>query len=357
MELTNDTMRMLDLMLRPAFCVKDGVIVRINQAAREYLLEVGQSLSDLLATGQQEYQNFSGGCLYLTLSVRGKTYGASAVRMEDCDAFVLETDGDQAELRALALAAQELRAPLTTIMTSTERLIPLVDPDNATAQEQISRLNRGLYQMLRMVSNMSDALRYVRSAPRMECQDISVLLSEIFQRAQEAFSDTGLSLTYTGIPASVYTLVDMERLERAVYNILANAIKFSPRGGTVHARLIRLDNMLMLTIEDHGSGVPDPIRSTFFSRYLREPGLEDSRCGIGLGMVLVREAATAHGGTVLLDQVEGGGTRITMTIAIRLPEHNELRSPRFWMDYTGERDHGLVELSEVLPPELYHKEH
>ena len=70
-------------------------------------------------------------------------------------------------------------------------------------------------------------------------------------------------------------------------------------------------------------------------------------------MVLIRTAAAHHGGAVLIDQPEGVGTRITMTMAIRQSKQATLRSNVLRVDYAGERDHGLIELSECLPTELY----
>ena len=73
-------------------------------------------------------------------------------------------------------------------------------------------------------------------------------------------------------------------------------------------------------------------------------------------MGLVRSAAAAHGGAVLIDQPAGCGTRVTLTLALRKNEPGMLRSPVMRVDYTGERDHALVELSDCLPAELYGKE-
>ena len=69
--------------------------------------------------------------------------------------------------------------------------------------------------------------------------------------------------------------------------------------------------------------------------------------------MLVRSAAASHGGAVLIDQPEGGGARVTMTIAIRQSTSGTLRSPILRVDYAGERDHALVELSDVLPAQCY----
>ena len=75
--------------------------------------------------------------------------------------------------------------------------------------------------------------------------------------------------------------------------------------------------------------------------------------GIGLGMVLIRSAAAAHGGTVLVRRMPDGGTSITMTLAIRKKTDSTLTSPILHMDYAGGFDHALMELADVLPARLY----
>ena len=150
----------------------------------------------------------------------------------------------------------------------------------------------------------------------------------------------------------VFTSLDPEQLERAIWNILSNCIKFLPEGGTIRASLKRHGKLLHLTIADSGSGIAQEVRASLFRRYLRQPGIEDSRYGLGLGLSIVRTAAANHGGTVLISAAKNGGTRITMTIPIR-QEGSSLHSPLLRPDYTGGFDHGLVELSDCLSSVFY----
>ena len=207
--------------------------------------------------------------------------------------------------------------------------------------------------MLRLISNMSDAGRYAAAPVSMEVRNITALLEEIFTKAAALSERSGLHLQYSDIPEAVYTLVNPELLERAVLNVISNAVKFTPAGGTILAKLSRRGKKLCLSIQDSGTGIPEELRSTLFSRYTREPGLEDGRYGIGLGLVIIRSAAAQHGGTVLVDHPQDYGTRITLTLAIRPGSGTTVRSPFLKVDYAGERDHGLLELSDVLPAELY----
>lgn len=355
MEQKQDKLAMLDLIIRPAFCVENGVIVRLNKAAEGLLLEAGTPVRSLLATGETEYAEFNGGCLYLTLALAGISQGASVVRIDGFDVFLLEDDGDQAELKAMALAAQNLREPLTGIMIMAERLFPALEKlDDPAVSEQAARINRGMFQMLRILGNMSDAGRSRNAAFfRKETLDITALMGDLFGKMALMCSHAGIELRFTNLRERIYCLADSEILERAVYNILSNALKFTPKGGHIDASLTRKGTRLYMTVQDSGCGIPESQRGNVYSRFLRQPGLEDSRQGIGLGMVLIRSAATAHGGTVLIEQPQDQGMRITLTLEIRQSRDTLVRSPGLRVDYAGEWDHSLIELSESLPASLY----
>jgi signal transduction histidine kinase len=348
---------MLDLLIRPAFCVKDGVITHINHAAESLALRAGDEIAPLLHTGAEEYNNYTDGQLYLTLKIHGTCQGASVTRDRLGNIFVLEQDADQAELRSMALCARELRDPLASVMTVADDLFPLVGTgDDPAAQEQLARINRGLFQMLRVISNMSDAARYAgENVSHFETRNITAIFDEVFSKAGALVNQTDVQLRFTNLTRDLYCLVDTEKLERAIYNLLSNAVKFTPRGGFIDAKVIRRGQMLYLTVQDSGAGVDPKVRKNVYTRYLRQPGVEDSRFGIGLGMVLIRAAAAAHGGTVLLEHPEGMGARFTMTMSIR-QNSGELRSNILMVDYAGERDHALIEFSESLPSRLYEKE-
>lgn len=356
MEEHKDLLNMLDLMVRPGFCVKDGHIIKVNQAAESYFLSPGMPLEGLLVTGKEEYAEFSSGCLYLSLSLSGKVLGASVTRMQDVDVFLIEQESDHAELQAMALAARELRGPLSSVMATADSLFPQVfSREDLRAQDQVARMSRGLFQMLRILGNMADADRYTVTT-RQETVAINSELEEIFQKAGAMIGQTNIRLTYTPLERTVYCLADKEQLERAVLNILSNAVKFAPAGGTIEASLTCRGQMLRLSVQDSGAGIEESVRANVFHRYLRKLTIEDSRYGIGLGMALIRSVATHHGGTVLVDQPAGKGTRITMTMAIRQNQDTIMRSPMTRIDYAGGYDHTLLELSDSLPASVYGKE-
>ena len=355
MDYKTAAMEMVDHIPHPAFCVKEGIIVKANPAALGRLFRTGMAISDLLETGSEEYAAFQQGTLYLTLSHCGQSLGTCVSKETNFDLFQLEQDEDSAQLRAMALAARELREPLASVMVTADRLFPVSGlSDDPGVNEQVARINKGLYQMLRVISNMSDASHYITAtATRQEVRNVPAIVDEIFAKAAETLSHSGIMLEYHSHPDAVYSLVDAEKLERAILNIISNALKFAPRGSTIEAALTKRKQKLYLTVQNTGTGIAQQARSSMFTHYTREPGLEDSRFGIGLGMVLIRSTAALHGGTVLVDEPRENTTRITMTLAIRSRNSAQVHSPRFTVDYAGERDHFLLEFSDSLPAELY----
>lgn len=349
MEFQTDLPGWLNRYSCPAFFVKENIITACNQSAEALLLAPGTDIRELLLTGKEEYAAFQNGCLYLKLKLSPKGYGASVTREDHTDLFLLDQEPEDADLRSLALAARELRNPLSNLMIAADALKTLEDPG---LRDQLARLNRSLHQMHRLINNMSDAGRNDLLTPA-GIHDWDRFIRDIFEKIQTQLENTRVTLTYDGLSAPVYGLVNIGQMERAVLNIVSNAIKFMPEGGTIHAELIRKQNMLHLSIRDSGSGIAENVLGNVFTRYQRQPGIEDSRYGIGLGMVLIRNAAADHGGTVLIDRPEGSGTRVTMTMAIR-QDAPTLRTPVLSPLVEGVPQI-LTELSEILPWECYKK--
>ena len=344
MDQRTEETELLELLPRPVFCVKNGIITRLNQPARKLYLREGLPVEALLEAGNENYAAYCGGLLYVTLAIHGQSFGASVVRVGDENLFTLDQQFESDELRILALAARELRAPLTDAMLTVQQL-SLED----AAQ---SKLKRSLYQLLRVIGNMSDASGSSLSF-RPERQNVDAVFREIAEKVTALTDTTGIQISYSGLQTDCSCVFDRQLMERAVLNMVSNALKFTPAGGAVHLLLRTSGKQFCFSVTDTGSGIPKADQATLFSRYLREPCLEDSRHGIGLGMLLIRNAAALHRGAVLVDHPEGTGTRVTLTFTSAPDDTAKLRTVLLGADYAGEQDHALIELSEFLPYSRY----
>lgn len=356
MEQIKNNSPLLEMIDRPVLCVRDGVIIDRNRSAAQMQIGINTPIKDLLPTDYDAYTAFTDGQLYLTVHVADIPCGAIIIRSAESDYFVLEQQSDFEKLQLIALAAQQLRNPLSNVMNLTDNLLSNKDLDETCElREQAKRINKGLFQLLRIIANMADAPRYMGPEPvRKETVNFTAFLNEVFEKAATLISDTGVTLKYKGLNAPVFGLVATECLERGLYNIISNAVKFSPKKGTVEITVSQVANVIKVSVQDNGRGIPSDVRGNLFTRYQRTPGIEDGRYGIGLGMTMVRTAASVHGGTVLVDHPQSSGTRVTLTIPITKDDSNTVRTPIMQMfDYTGGWDHALVELAESLSIDAY----
>lgn len=350
-----DITELLSLVPQPAFYVCNDQISECNDAAQRLLITPGTAIADCLTQDTKLYNELHDGCLILTLQINGTPSGATATPFGNGTLFVLDAEDHITELRTLSMTAANMRQPLSAMIATAHSLAPLLEgSSDPKISEHMQRFNRNLYQMHRMLCNMSDVLQYADGiSTHMVCQNIVSLSEAIFQKAQALTEHCGIHLDYSIPSENILCLIDEQLLERGIFNMISNAIKFSEKGGNIHASLVRRDKTVYISVKDNGTGIPPQLMGNIFQRYRRQPGLEDSRFGLGLGLALVRSAATVHGGTVLLDRPEGVGTRITMSIPIRQSNSSVLRSNFITVDYAGGWDHGLLELSDVLPSSLY----
>ena len=354
METTNHPFPWLELIDRPAFCVKDGVVVAANSAAKHRMICLETDIHEIVTEHRDVYEAFENGCLYLTINVGKHPCNASVTRTQTYDVFLINQDTDKDQLQVLALAAQQLRLPLSNVMTVVDRLLANLDDTDSVSQQQANQINHGLFQLLRIISNMSDAGNYQDSYPtNMQTIDFSAMIDEIMEKVQTLSANTDVQLHYCGLDTPVLGVACSEKLERAIYNLLSNSLKFAQAGSTVDVKVVRNGNQLSFIVCN--TMAEDCLaQHSFWNCYRREPAVEDSRFGLGLGMTLISAVAALHGGTVLIDHPTQAEARVTLTIAIKKQTTNTVRSPILHIgDYAGGRDKGLLEFAEILPADSY----
>ena len=356
MKKPNKPMAMLDMFMHPAFRVKDGIICEVNSYATHCRIEAGAPVDTLITYDKDVYDTFDGSCLSLCVNVEGADYIATVYPTKDGDIFHLQSAEDSPELRVMTLAAQQLRSPLSEIMSAANNLFAKeAIQETAENREQAGIIHKGIYQLLREIGNMSAASSYRQGRIYgKETKNIVAVINETMEKAQTLCNTPVRRLAYSPLCEDIYCGVDTEMLERAVYNLISNALKFSPAGSLVTAKLTATQDKLRFFVE---SEITDSAltQRNLFLRYVREADVEDGRHGLGLGIPLTQYAAFAHGGSLLMDHPEENKVRFTLTLSTASPKEPVLSSPFPDFDYMGGWDHGLVELSDVLPASAYEK--
>lgn len=354
MDKQDPSISMINMFQYPVFCVQNGIITKANQYAQAYQIATGQSIADYLQEHAQDYAEFSGGCLSLDLSISGKLFPVTVMRSGDSDIFHMQPDSDLTQLRAMALVAQQLRQPLSNVLTATDALFPdSAIQDDPAKKELAAQINRGLFQLLRQVGNLSTVGGMGENGvPVMETRDVVALIDELLMGCVPLAEQAGRKITCSIVGEKIGSLVSEDIMVRGVYNLIANAIKFSPDGSEITVKLTRSGKQLHLSVQNEDNGLGQDMGNLFL-RYLRSPGIEDGRHGIGLGIQLIRYAASVHHGSLLMDQPEKGQIRFTLSFPIRQSASHSLHAPVMYIDYLGGRDHALVELSDVLPASLF----
>jgi len=265
----------------------------------------------------------------------------------------LTEQATEAKLVFFTNVSHEFRTPLTLIADPVDRL--LADPSlNGSQLSLLKIVRKNVDVMLRLVSEILDFRKVQKGKMTMRLSRFS--LTDAVKQWAEGFQPAAerkkLSLEVAA-EGEINVTADYEKMGKTIYNLLSNALKYTPKGGQIQLALRQNGKQFRFSVTDTGPGIPQKEQATIFSRYLREPGIEDARNGIGLGMQLIRLAASRHLGAVLVDHPEGFGTRLTVTFS-SVPECNRgLHAKLLGGDYAGEKDHTLIELSEFLPSELY----
>jgi light-regulated signal transduction histidine kinase (bacteriophytochrome) len=355
MDQATETLALLEQIPQPIFLVKDNHVCHVNQGARQHGVEVNTPVSNLISIGMPEYKNFSGGKLMLTVSVNDITYNAVITKADGYDMFCLDSEYATPELRALALAAQALREPLSGAMLSVDKLMPEEAIQQSPALlAQMQLLNRNIYQLHRAIRNMSDAAIYqYQTVGNFETGDVVAVIAEIVQKAAVLVEKANRRIVLNDTKKSVLCPIDREKLERAILNLISNAIKYTDDESAVQVSLRTSKDKLYVCVESKCSTEKRILNLNIFAGFNREPGIENTNSGIGLGLTIAHGAAAAHKGTLLVEQTDGS-IRFTLSVALQQPGKTALRSPvRLPVDYSGGYDQALIELSDVLPPVLF----
>lgn len=216
------------------------------------------------------------------------------------------------------LVSHDLRSPLTFMHGFASMLeSDSVGELNERQSYYVGKIISGINQMTALVENIQDAGRYDPDTGFYDMQRQPTDLVDVVHRTVDSFAvvaqEHQLTMQVEATDDIPVVNVDLTMFERAIANLVDNAVKYTPDGGRIIARVRREQDMLTIVVEDNGYGIRPEHVSKLFKRHYRIQRREHRRIkGSGLGLFIVRSVAIRHGGDAGVTSEEGSGSRFFM---------------------------------------------
>jgi PAS domain S-box-containing protein len=232
-------------------------------------------------------------------------------------------EADRRKDEFLGMLAHELRNPLAAIMNAGEVMHRTLG--DSPAQKMVSVIRRQTRALSRMVDDLLDVSRVTLG--KITLTKEPVLLGDVALRATEAAREAavrgGITLELFVAPEPFWLQADSTRIEQVITNLLNNAVKFTPPGGRVTVTIAAEDAQAVIRVRDTGVGMPATLVPRVFDLFVQgETSLDRARSGLGIGLALVRQIVTLHGGSVVASS-EGPGRG--SEFVVRLPFATEVQ--------------------------------
>ncbi|HEY8513962.1 MAG TPA: ATP-binding protein [Candidatus Binatia bacterium] len=229
-----------------------------------------------------------------------------------------EQEASKLKEEFLSTLSHELRTPLTAIL-GWVRLLQQGRLDDRTTARALEVIDRNVKKQSKLIDDLLDVSRIAAGKLRLSVQPVAMheLLSAAVAAARPMADAKGLLLT-TVLSDEVDTVPgDPDRLQQVVWNLLTNAIKFTPQGGRIDVRLARRDTRVVLEVHDTGKGIPREFLPHVFERFRQaDGGSTRMQGGLGVGLAVVRHIVERHGGAV---HAESDGENRGATFRVILP--------------------------------------
>lgn len=266
---------------------------------------------------------------------------------------MIETMENNATAAILADTATLLRGTLSDMRVALNRIAPEASRNrDAELDERASYLTRSFFQMLRLASNIeSFGLLMACNDFTLIDQDVVGLCRNLCNKAEPYFALKGVALTFHTNRTAKRLALHAEWFERALLNLMENALRATSYGDTVSVRVFCDKKEVTIMVADTGRGIPDDQLETIFERKELRLNTTDPKQGLGLGLPICRRIVDGLGGTLTASSGPCMGSSFTITLP---NEHSKLTLfHEMQYDYAGGFDHILVELSNALPATAY----
>ncbi len=237
-------------------------------------------------------------------------------KLEESNRKLIELD--QIKSRFFANISHELRTPLTLLVSPLQVLRTqkkhLLDEES---RDILGSMENNAMRLLKLINDLLDLakLESGRMEVRKEAVDLEMLIKGLIQSIQNTAKDKGISLSSRIDEPLGLVMIDQNKMEKIVLNLLFNALKFTTGGGRVELAVVKEGPYLLLKIKDTGMGISEKDLPYIFDRFWQADSSSQRKYqGTGIGLALVKELTEAMGGTVTVQSQPGSGTTMTVKV-------------------------------------------
>jgi signal transduction histidine kinase len=224
----------------------------------------------------------------------------------------------------LGMVSHDLRDLLNGIVVSSQFLAQKLEKHSDREQLllETTRIERYGARMNRLIGDLVDVASIDAGKLAMQAAegDVASLVAEAVEALQLAASARGVSLAVEDVQGPYLAEFDHDRMLQVLANLIANSIKFTPRGGSIRVRCERVGQSFEFCVDDTGEGIPPAMLEAVFERFW-QVGKNDRR-GLGLGLYISQCIVEAHGGNIRAESSPGQGTRMLFTLPIRAKQNS-----------------------------------
>jgi signal transduction histidine kinase/CheY-like chemotaxis protein len=240
----------------------------------------------------------------------------AALAVENARLFAQAQAATRARDEMLAVVAHDLRNPLSTISLGAELLLDTTEDDAAHAfhRRHLGTVKRSAERMNRLIQDLLDVSRITggKMALSPKVEDATLLLAEAVAMLRPLAESGGINFGTRGIEGLPRVRVDGARIMQVISNLVGNAIKFTPEGGSVTLAATCDGDDLHISVIDTGSGISPEALPHVFGRFWQAH--EADRRGLGLGLAIARGIVEAHGGRIWVESELGQGSIFQFTL-------------------------------------------
>ena len=225
---------------------------------------------------------------------------------------------NRAKSEFLAVMSHELRTPLNAIAGYTELVeMEIHGPVTSAQREALKRIQRSERHLLGLVN---EVLNYARlEAGNVHYAFADVIIAESLAECESLIAtqagSAGLELKFDHCPSDIIVRADDEKLQQVLINLLTNAVKFTPRGGSVRVSCVPGDHTVVITVSDTGPGIAAADLPRIFEPFVQvDTTLTRTGEGVGLGLAISRDLARGMNGDLTVESTPGAGSAFTLTL-------------------------------------------